>query len=117
MTKEKKESNINIKVGLDEHKLPQAIHWISDDNPSGNNTNEAKAMLVSFFDKDHKDTFKLDIWTPEMQIVEMDRFIYQTLRGIADTYVKATGNKDLGNDMQRFVQYFGEQTKIIPKEG
>ena len=52
-----------------------------------------------------------------MQVIEMDRFFFQTLRAMSDTYFKATQNKELAADMQRFVQYFGEKTEIIPKEG
>ena len=72
-------------------------------------------MLLSLFDKDHKDTLKLDLWTPEMQINEMDKFMYQTLKALADTYFKATKNRDLANEMQKFVMYFGEKTEVLPK--
>ena len=111
----KKTSNINIKVGLDNQNHPIDIQWMSDDNPNGNKYAEAKAMLLSFFDKEHLDTYKIDIWTPELQVVEMDRLIFQTLRALADTYQKATRNNELANDMQKFVHYFGEETEIIPK--
>lgn len=116
MSKSDKMSTITIKVGLDKNKHPKAIHWISDDNPSGNKEQEAKAMLISFFDKEYKDTYKIDLWTTEMQVAEMDRFVFQSLRAMAETYFKATGNQNLANDMRRFVQYFGEATEIIPKE-
>jgi len=108
-------SKIEIEVELNEEKHPSAIHWSSSDNPAGAGTKECKAMLLSLFDKDHLDTFKIDLWTTEMQVVEMDRFMFQTLRALADTYFKATRNQELSNDMQRFVQYFGEKTEIIPK--
>ena len=75
---------------------------------------ECKAMLLSLFDKDTEETLKIDLWTKDMQVVEMDRFFYHTLRAMADTYFKATQNKDLAVDMQRFVQYFGEKTETIP---
>ncbi|HMX84190.1 MAG TPA: gliding motility protein GldC, partial [Saprospiraceae bacterium] len=70
----------------------------------------------SLFDSKVKDTLKIDLWTNELQVVEMDRFMFQTLRGLADTYMKATNNHKLANEMQQFVTYFGEQTEIIPKE-
>ena len=117
MSEKENVSTINIKVGLDENKHPKTIFWRSDDNPDGHKEQEAKAMLVSFFDKEYKDTFKIDLWTSEMQVAEMDRFVFQSLKAITDTYLKATGNRQLANDMQRFVQYFGESTEIIPKEG
>jgi len=47
----------------------------------------------------------------------MDRFVYQALKSMGDTYHKATNNTKLANDIQRFAQYFGEETEIIKKEG
>ena len=67
------------------------------------------------FDNDTKDTMKIDLWTTKMQVNEMDRFFFQTLRAMADTYFKATQNREMAVDMQRFAQYFGEKTEIIPK--
>ena len=51
-----------------------------------------------------------------MQVNEMDRFFYQTLRGLGDTYFKATQNRELAIEFQKFVQYFGERTEVLPKE-
>ncbi|MEM1214234.1 MAG: gliding motility protein GldC [Bacteroidota bacterium] len=107
-------SDINIKVGLNEEKMPVRIDWEASDNPAG--TQLAKAMLLSFFDDETRDTFKIDLWTTEMQVMEMDRFFFQTLRGLADTYFRATQNNELAADMQRFVDYFGQKTGILPKE-
>ena len=117
MSKDKvvKTSNIGITIGLNEQKMPARIDWISNDNPNGAAPQECKAMLLSLFDAERRETLKIDLWTTEMQVNEMDRFFYQTLRGMADTYFRATNNKQLAADMQRFVQYFGEQTEIIPK--
>jgi hypothetical protein len=50
-----------------------------------------------------------------MQVLEMDRMVYQTIRALADTYFKATQNTELANQMQQFAQFFGEQVEIIPK--
>jgi hypothetical protein len=50
-----------------------------------------------------------------MQVAEMDKFMYQTLKGLAETYFKATNNSQLSNDFMRFVQYFGEKTETLPK--
>ncbi len=107
-----KTSDINISVGLDQQNVPIKMNWKADDNAQAK-ANEAKAFLLSIFDKETKDTLKIDLWTKEMQVVEMDRFFYQTLRAMADTYFKATQNRELAVDMQKFVQYFGEKTEII----
>jgi len=112
----KKKSEIKIFVGLNEENVPVKMEWQAQDDPKNNNLKECKAMLLSIFDKESLDTLKIDLWTTEMQVIEMDRFFFQTLRAMSDTYFKATQNKELAADMQRFVQYFGEKTEIIPKE-
>ena len=112
-----KSTSIQIDVELDPKNIPRKIAWSADDQPGGKAPQECKAMLLAFFDKEHKETVRIDLWTQDMQVVEMDRFFFQTLRSMADTYFKATQNAGLASDMQRFVQYFGEKTEIIPGAG
>lgn len=116
MSKIEKKHKINIEVGIGRENLPENIRWKADDDPSGKKVHEAKAMLLAFFDRDSLDSVKLDIWTKDMQVVEMDRFFFQTLRAMADTYYKATQNTELAAAMQQFVHFFGEKTEIIPKD-
>jgi len=112
MSKVNKWSEINIKVGLSGTNVPEEIIWDATD-AQGQNAQPCKAMLLSLFDKDHLDTIKLDLWTTEMQVIEMDRFMYQTLKALSDTYYKATNNSELAGAMQQFAQYFGEKTEIL----
>ncbi len=112
-----KKSLIELEIGLNEDKHPETIHWRSTDNPNGSEFTPCNAMSLALFDKEYKDTLKIDLWTTEMQVVEMDRFMFQTLRSLADTYFRATNNQQLANDMQLFVDYFGKQTGIITEEG
>ena len=111
-----KKSRITIDVGLDGRNMPVSMKWAASDNPAGQQPQDAKAMLLALFDERTKETLKIDLWTKEMQVVEMDRMFYQTLRGLADTYFRATQNKELANQMQQFVFYFGQATGAIPKE-
>jgi hypothetical protein len=50
-----------------------------------------------------------------MQVQEMDRFVYQTLRSLSQSYLRATQNKELAEEMAKFAHHFGEKTEIIPK--
>jgi len=112
----KTEKKIHIQVGLDPENRPVQIRWSAEDDPRGAKWQESKAMLLSLFDRETLDTLKIDLWTKDMQVMEMDRFFFQTLRSLADTYFRATQNNQLASDFQKFVQYFGEQTEIIPKK-
>jgi hypothetical protein len=46
----------------------------------------------------------------------MDRKIYYALTALTDGYYKSTQNRELANEMRRFVQYFGEKTAILTPE-
>ncbi len=109
----KKKSKITITVTLGDDKIPEKITWSAPDQDINNQ--EARALLLSFFDPETKETLKMDLWTNKMQVVEMDRLIFQTLRGLADSYYRATNNQKLATAMQQFVQYFGEETEILRK--
>ena len=114
MAEKLKNTTIELTVSLSEDNVPQKIHWFAEDNPDGvNDPSECKAMLLSIFDKESLDTLKIDLWTKEMTVAEMDRFFFQTLKAMGDTYSRATKNKELGEQLQKFVQYFGEQTEIL----
>jgi gliding motility-associated protein GldC len=116
MKKEVKSINeIRLAVGLDSNRTPIQMEWSATEGMN-KEPQECKAMLLSVFDKDHRDTYKIDLWTTEMQVIEMDKFMYQTLRGLADTYFKATNNSKLSNEFRSFVEYFGKQTEVIPKD-
>lgn len=110
----KKTSEIRIKISLDDNNVPVKMQWKSDDAKTVK-WEESKAMLLSLFEPETKDTLKIDLWTTKMQVGEMDRMMYQTFRGLAETYYKATQNRELAVEMQKFVQYFGEKTEVIPK--
>ena len=104
-------STIAVDIELDDKKMPIGI---SMKDPS--QSVECKAMMLAFFDKKSKDTLRIDLWTKEMQVLEMDKFFFESLRSMADTYVKATRNKELGNEFQKFVHYFGEKTGIVSEK-
>ncbi|MEZ4939378.1 MAG: gliding motility protein GldC [Saprospiraceae bacterium] len=108
-------SAITIKVGLDKDRVPVKIEWAASDMHPDGQMEECKAMAVALFDKNHRDTLRIDLWTKEMQVQEMDRFFYQTLRSLSQTYLRATQNKELAEEMAKFAHYFGEKTEIVPK--
>ncbi len=104
-------STIIVEIELDDKKMPIGIS-MKDSSQSV----DCKAMMLAFFDKKTKDTLRIDLWTNEMQVLEMDKFFFESLRSMADTYVKATRNKELGNEFQKFAHYFGEKTSIVAEK-
>ena len=110
-----KSSDITIRIGLDGQGVPVKMEWGASDRDGGA-LEECKAMVVALFDKEHRDTLRIDLWTKEMQVMVMDRFMYQILRSLSETYLRATQNKDMAEDMAKFAHHFGETTEVIPKK-
>ncbi len=108
-----KKSRINIDITLGEDLVPLDLAWTS--KTENQIDRKTKAMLLSLFDRESKETLKIDLWTKDMQVVEMDRFFYHTLRAMTDTYFRATNNHKVASAMRQFVQFFGEETEILKK--
>ena len=107
---------IDLEISLDENNVPSQITWKSDDPPSNGKPALAKAFFLSIFDESNLETLKIDLWTNKLELGEMDRMMYYTLKGLADSYNKATKKPQLANDIARFAQYFGEESGIIKKD-
>ena len=109
----KKKSTIKFEVTLDENNVPEEIKWSADG--AGVKDKLAKAILVSVWDKEESDTLKMDLWTKEMYIEDMKRFIHQTYMLMADTYEKATSEEDFAKEMRAFGKVFAEKNDLIEK--
>ncbi len=98
-------SNISIEIELDENKVPQQIQWNASDS-TADMMQQAKSMMVAFWDGADKSALRIDLWTKEMMVDEMADFYYQTFMGMADTYMRATQQKELVEDMKAFAKEF-----------
>jgi gliding motility-associated protein GldC len=106
----KHRSEIKIKVGLDENKIPEELYWSADDGKIENM--ESKALLLSVWDSKNKDTYKINLWTKEMPVNEMVQFYHQTLLSLADSFEKATGDDKMSATMRDFCDYYAEKMGI-----
>lgn len=116
MVNKKKKDYITLEIELDDKKMPATISWTaSGKSKQGSDSDEVKAFFLSMFDAKTRDTLEMDLWTTRMQIIEMDRFVYQTLNALTGLYIRSTNNRELGEQMQQFVHYFGQKTEILKK--
>jgi gliding motility-associated protein GldC len=98
-------STININVSLDEDRVPENIQWNATDSTAEMDQN-AKAMMVTFWDGQDKAALRIDLWTKNMMVDEMGDFYFQTMMSMADTFQRATGQTELVNEMKTFAQGF-----------
>lgn len=109
-------SNINIQVELDEEKVPALIEWNAPDG-GVEGMQKAKAILLGLWDGDEKSALRIDLWTGKMMVDEMNDFFYQTFYQMSDTYLRATKNEELANEMKAFAKTFHEKaTKALEAE-
>jgi gliding motility-associated protein GldC len=111
-----KKDYIKLEIALDENRIPEKINWSASGNKTGEEFEEAKAFFLTLFDPKSRDTMQMDLWTKEMQVIEMDRFIFQSLGALSELYFRATKNAELASDMKKFMQYFGQKTEIISEK-
>ncbi len=98
-------SDIIIRVGLDEDKFPESIEWRADDadNPD---FQKAKSMILSLWDGADNTAMRIDLWTKAMMIDEMNDFFFQTMMTMADSYHRATGDQELADEYKDFAKNF-----------
>lgn len=109
-----KTNEVILKVIMDEENYPSEIYWKSDNQQQ--DWEKCKAFLLSLFEDKSKSTLKLDLWTKDFQLEEMNQFMYYTLFSLCETYMKATQNQKLANQFMSFVNFFGEENHIIERK-
>jgi gliding motility-associated protein GldC len=110
----KKTSKIEIHVGLNENSIPKRMMWTAEDAEIKDK--EAKAMFLSLWDAKDQNTLKMDLWVEEMSVEEMKQFMHQTLLSLADNFEKATGEKNISEDLRDYCYHFAEKMRILPEE-
>jgi len=99
------QSSINIEVTLDANRVPEDIHWNASEN-SESAPAKAKAMMLSFWDGTDRTALRMDLWTKEMRVDEMADFYFQTMMTMADSFERATHQKELVGEMKKFASAF-----------
>ncbi len=108
----KRTSEVSVQVHLDEQNLPLQMDWDASDSPI-KGRKPCKAMLLSMWDGDAKNALRIDLWTKDMRVDEMEHFFFQTLSTMADTYARATQKKEVAAEMKRFAHAFGKKIGAI----
>mgnify|MGYP000573655881 CR=1 FL=1 len=100
-----KQSTITVNVSLDENKVPQHIDWSASDS-TADLKQDAKAMMLAFWDGADKSAMRIDLWTKDMMVDEMGDFFYQMLMTMADTLTRSTRQEALAEEMKTYARDF-----------
>ena len=105
-------STITIDVTLDQNKIPQQISWKASDS-SAADVQQAKAMMLAFWDGQDRSALRIDLWTRDMMVDEMGDFFHQTLMTMADTYRRSTGQTELVEAIKLFADDFYKRSREL----
>ena len=103
-------SEITLRVGLDDNRVPEKLSWSAQDG--GIDNEEAKAMLLSVWDSKNQESLKIDLWTKDMPVDEMKLFFHQTLVEMSNTFHRATQDEKMTATMKDFCDYFAEKLEL-----
>ncbi|MDA0758308.1 MAG: gliding motility protein GldC [Bacteroidetes bacterium] len=105
-----KKTQIIFDVELDKNKIPEKISWSASDG--GIKAKESKAAFISVWDDKVQETLKIDLWTKDMPLDQMNVFFHQTLVSMSDTFLRSTQNEKMTDSFKQFCDYFAENLKI-----
>jgi len=105
-----KSSEINIRIDTNENNVPTNIQWSAEDG--GVENAEAKALILALWDKKEQNAMRIDLWNEQMSVEEMKQFFHQTLMTMADTFERATGEKNMAEDLRDYCFHFADKMDI-----
>lgn len=97
----KKQSEIKFNIELDDSNIPERITWEASDSPD-EEAKDCKSIMLSIWDHEEKNTLRIDLWTKDMRLDEMDSHFFQTLITLAESYQRATNHDFVVNEMTGF---------------
>jgi gliding motility-associated protein GldC len=107
MTSVKRTADIRISVTSGPDGVTD-LRWEADDAPDPG-AQAAQAMILALWDGERRNAMRIDLWTPQLTVDDMNDFVYQTLLSLADTYRRATGNDDLMVELKNYARAFAER--------
>ena len=104
-------SSIIIDVTLDEKRVPEQIQWKASES-TADSTRIARGMMLSFWDGSDKSALRIDLWTKDMPVDEMKRFFYETLQTMGDSFLRATGETNIVEDLRDYCAHFTDKMEL-----
>jgi gliding motility-associated protein GldC len=106
-----RQAEIKITVELDDQNMPENIIWESTDAATKDQV-PVKSMILALWDHNYKNSMRIDLWTKDMPVDEMKRFFYETLQTMGDSFLKATGEENIVEDLRDYCAHFAEKMGI-----
>ena len=104
------ESHIDIRVELDEQRIPVRIFWQAEEDSEAA-PKETKALYLSCWDDVHQQTLRMELWTKQLRIEEMKRFYIDMLGSMSQGILSATGDAYMSEQLKKLCKEFAAYHK------
>ena len=104
-------SRITIDVTTDDNQVPVSMEWTAEDG--GIAQQPASAMALAMWNAKEHAAMRMDLWTKDMSVEEMRSFMVQTIMTLADTYERATSDKDHANALRGFTEELAKRIGVL----
>src|SRR4051812_27483658 len=105
-------SEIKFNITLDETRIPEKIDWSATDSGI-EGVKPCHATMMSIWDPKDNTTLRIDLWTKDMMVEDMKRFFFENFMSMADTYMRATNDKENSEEIRKFGEWFGKKTGAV----
>lgn len=100
-----RDAEIKLTIKLNDENVPEEMYWDATESEE-QGIKKCEAMMLSMWDKEKKNSLSIDLWTTRMEVSEMNTHYYNTFMKLAETYERATNNRQLSEMIQNFANEF-----------
>ena len=109
-------AEIRLTVDLDRDNVPTAIAWEASEAKSDGPT-PCQSMMLSLWDAERRTMAAIDLWARDTTVDDMNLYFYQALHQMAETYRRATRNRELAKLIHEFGERFGGSVGLVGNGG
>ncbi len=99
-------AEIKLTIDLDGDNVPTHIAWEASEARQAGPT-PCQSMMLSLWDAERKAIVAIDLWARDTTVDDMNLYFYQAIHQMADTYLRATKNRELAQKIHEFGEAFG----------
>ena len=111
-----RKTTITFEIDLNDSNVPEKIHWEADDQTDFGGLNDTKSLSISIWDHNNRNTLRIDLWTKDMPVEEMKKFYIDSIGGLAQSSLNATGDEFFSTQMNELCDKLVEHVKQGPAD-
>ena len=93
-------AEIKFTVELDARNYPDKIFWEATNNPN-EGLEQTRAFALAVWDTFNKGTLTTSLFTSDMEVFDMKRFVIENMGSMAELVLRATGDQHMADEIDK----------------